>query len=73
MISKAMWFISMVPQGPVGSYNVLWLMVVPMFWDEYLKGIPFLFICEKEDWNLVFGMPKGRYICFKGCVVLLFL
>ena len=36
-------------------------MVVPMFWGEHPKGIPFLFIYKQEK-SLVTGITKGRQV-----------
>lgn len=40
---------------PMGQWEVF------VFWGEYLKGVPFLFI-RQGDGNLMFGMSEVRWL-----------
>lgn len=43
---------------PVISYGLL---VIPVFWAEYFKGIPFFFTYKMKE-SLTVGMPKGNCV-----------
>ena len=43
---------------PILSYG---LIVIPVFWGEYFKGIPFFFTCKIKE-HLTVGMPKGKCV-----------
>ena len=36
-------------------------MMGPVCYDEYAKGIPFLFIYKKEKGTLITGIPQSRW------------